>query len=512
MPTPPPPPAWQEVQTQSKGRCLVATRALQPGTDVLVHHADVWALDASERSSRCAFCLRVRLSHHLHPCDACEVFFYCSDQCQGEDFLEHKLECTGLRNAPVEIGPTMLMTARVVRRIIVEGASVENPRKRPFQRAIKKLVHHLDKTPPARIIEFQRMADIVVALVCSPPASPQMGGILTLLGGNAFVRKLFARISCNAFTITDPDFHVAGSGLFLGVVAANHSCDPNCFQMFDGPSIRLRALRPIAPGEELTIGYIDLSELRSERQKILRESYGFLCTCSRCSSLEELWSDTRVRAWACPRRAQGCVGACVEEGRGAALYRAWRASKDGNLVGALDKEVRERVCEACGARLSVKEVEERMAAIRGGEALEVEAETKAKRFEVDAMRTALAACERSHAYYSPLFVPYVSIHTYSNLENIEKLCLDLKEMGLLLTYGSLKIACVEAITPRHSPVPAHLYAQLGKAAWCFGYAGTALTYLTTAVRRLEVYEPENQFAREVRRLLKEVQQATGRKK
>ena len=121
------------------------------------------------------------------------------------------------------------------------------------------------------------------------------------------------RMSCNAITITDDEGKDVGIGLFLGkpmeecrmlrdqirtstshpssvlascanigVVAANHSCDPNAHAVFEGPTLRLRALRAIREGEEICIGYVDVARPRSARQGDLKKGYGFSCSCRRC--------------------------------------------------------------------------------------------------------------------------------------------------------------------------------------------------------------------------------------
>ena len=55
------------------------------------------------------------------------------------------------------------------------------------------------------------------------------------------------------------------------------------------------AVRDIAPGEELTVSYIDATLPRDERQERLRD-WGFNCTCSQCaqSDLDSALSDGRV--------------------------------------------------------------------------------------------------------------------------------------------------------------------------------------------------------------------------
>lgn len=406
------------------------------------------------------------------------------------------------------------MTARLVRRLAVEAFTTKDPSKRYLSIALENLVHHIDKASPARQKEILSVASQICHLVCAPPAPPCMATLVGKLGGPRFVATLLARLDCNAFTITDGDAKVLGIGLFLGAVSANHACDPNCHQVFEGSSIRLRALRPIVQGEELTIGYIDISNTRDVRQDTLLKGYGFECTCSRCSSLEEQWRETQVLGWACPRK--GCLGACVEESQGAALFRAWRATKDGKLPDSLDKQTRARVCTACGARLEVKEVQERLADLDKAEAhgrefgrlLYEEGNRKA-----DIVRAALTEADKACDIYARCLVPHISLCRSEYLMRLVEECIELQEFGLMVKYGILSSGGLEAITPRHSPAPAYLYAKLGKALIYIQEPGEALTYLRKAMRKLEVsHGQDHPYVREVKRLLLDAQQLTGRKK
>ncbi|XP_072932839.1 protein-lysine N-trimethyltransferase SMYD5 [Epargyreus clarus] len=80
-----------------------------------------------------------------------------------------------------------------------------------------------------------------------------------------------------------------GSGLFRLQSACNHSCDPNvevCFP-HGNHRLQLRALKPLMPGDEICISYLDecsLRRSRHSRQKELAQNYLFLCWCQRCVS------------------------------------------------------------------------------------------------------------------------------------------------------------------------------------------------------------------------------------
>ena len=153
----------------------------------------------------------------------------------------------------------------------------------------------------------------------------------------ACVTRMLAIIKTNAFgiysmaasdstqAVSDP-LHVAitdvglsnmGLGLYLLVGRCNHECDPSAVWTFEDCAIDktvssarspsalishatssgagdltsatsacmvLRALRPLRPGDPVTISYLLPREPVSTRQQKLRESYCFNCVCSRCAA------------------------------------------------------------------------------------------------------------------------------------------------------------------------------------------------------------------------------------
>lgn len=72
-----------------------------------------------------------------------------------------------------------------------------------------------------------------------------------------------------------------GCGLYLEAATANHSCDPNASQSFDGKTLSLRCTRAIQRGEEITIGITQISRPGPLRRESLRTNYFFECQCER---------------------------------------------------------------------------------------------------------------------------------------------------------------------------------------------------------------------------------------
>ena len=87
----------------------------------------------------------------------------------------------------------------------------------------------------------------------------------------------------NSFTFVSPTFEAIGIAVDPLISVANHSCDPNCIIMCDGPSVFIRTLKPMKTGEEITISYGQTSLPFWKRQQDLKAKYYFYCRCSKCT-------------------------------------------------------------------------------------------------------------------------------------------------------------------------------------------------------------------------------------
>ncbi|ELR58064.1 SET and MYND domain-containing protein 3, partial [Bos mutus] len=97
----------------------------------------------------------------------------------------------------------------------------------------------------------------------------------------------FLQVICNSFTICNAEMQEVGVGLYPSMSLLNHSCDPNCSIVFNGPHLLLRAVRDVEAGEELTICYLDMLMTSEERRKQLRGQYCFDCDCFRCQTQDK---------------------------------------------------------------------------------------------------------------------------------------------------------------------------------------------------------------------------------
>ncbi|KAK3986802.1 hypothetical protein QBC44DRAFT_247391 [Cladorrhinum sp. PSN332] len=152
--------------------------------------------------------------------------------------------------------------------------------------------------------------------------------------------------------------------VFRDVSRINHDCSPNMGYYFDQKTLTLRviAARDIHPGEEMTIGYVDLTKPCPVRQKLLNQSWGFPCTCRRCtlppyqkeesnSRAEQIHAlrkelDSYSALGASPEKAELLITLYELEGIQARIYEAYyRAAVEWNGVGNAAKAAKHaRLC------------------------------------------------------------------------------------------------------------------------------------------------------------------------
>jgi SET and MYND domain-containing protein len=89
-------------------------------------------------------------------------------------------------------------------------------------------------------------------------------------------------------SIQRPQQEMAGTTLDLVGSLINHSCDPNAFAFFENSELRVRSLKPIYPGDEITQTYVDFKAGVMVRQEVLQSEYFFTCKCKFIMGLQSL--------------------------------------------------------------------------------------------------------------------------------------------------------------------------------------------------------------------------------
>jgi hypothetical protein len=105
------------------------------------------------------------------------------------------------------------------------------------------------------------------------------------------------RITTNNFEVTIDG--ISQSALFPEIAMLNHDCRPNAAYFFDEKTMThfVHAIRPIQPGEEITITYVNNEFERNTRVRRLEKHWGFTCACSSCTAHPNIVqeSDSRLQ-------------------------------------------------------------------------------------------------------------------------------------------------------------------------------------------------------------------------
>lgn len=93
----------------------------------------------------------------------------------------------------------------------------------------------------------------------------------------------FLSSKCNNFGIWNDLLVPRGAGVYPVGALLNHSCCGNCVMQYGPGNMQIvRAIRPIAAGDELCHSYLDQAAITADRQEVLMRDYNFRCDCERC--------------------------------------------------------------------------------------------------------------------------------------------------------------------------------------------------------------------------------------
>lgn len=213
-------------------------------------------------------CARCGASEGDRMCENCRGVSYCSAQCQLQDWPVHRHTCY----KGVEVAKSAVAEAGVFARE-THAPGDELVREAPI------LVHsfHGDRATRRRRLSRQvsrlKKAELVALkrLVGAHPDSP------------AFWKKL----KTNGLPVGDD------AGFFPICGQANHACRPNARFIWDDERRegKLVAIRAIHAGEEVLMSYLNRYCPGAERRELLRQRFGFECTCTSCQRDTEASDD-----------------------------------------------------------------------------------------------------------------------------------------------------------------------------------------------------------------------------
>lgn len=301
--------------TAAEGRGLRRAPHAPPaerGDELLAVEPAVSVLSTAQASARCHYCFRP--SHPLQRCSRCKFAHYCSEACQRRAWSDarHRDECAALQRFQAAAHDAGHMTTDPGAAVRAVAQLVWQRRKHglesAFWRGIASMQAHRADMPAEQLEECAQLA-FQVAQFVSPDALPSSG-----FANARALLDLVCAFQINAFTLADPQLDPIGVSVSVPIALCNHACDPNAVVVFPVAgqrTMRLVAIRRIAPGDEVRTSYVDLAETRAQRQATLARRYLFTCACALCRrSADPPPHDTDPRT-ACWCHQRDCAGWCA---------------------------------------------------------------------------------------------------------------------------------------------------------------------------------------------------------
>ena len=261
----------------SSGRGVFATSLLPAGAVVATFDAPFAVTSYAETDGRgaCSHCGRPYSSEVSSiPCHSCGAVSYCTLQCSVEHAARHHgSECHALQRF-----------SEMVR--VIEEEALDIPVDFEDIARITVAIRSgvVTKSPGfGEVLEMESHSDLVVQSL-----HPLAAMLFELFPDDdrAFIIKLIGISWCNSIEITDSTSLGVGHALYVRASLFNHSCMPNC--AIDNLSRSIVSIRPIAPGEQLSISYIpQMYWPRSLRREGLQQRYFFSCECERCALTDD---------------------------------------------------------------------------------------------------------------------------------------------------------------------------------------------------------------------------------
>ncbi|KAE8736602.1 hypothetical protein FOCC_FOCC017943, partial [Frankliniella occidentalis] len=318
--------AWEIIQSPLGGRGVVATRDLQPGDLVLVDPPLTLGPRASSDLNTpavCVGCLQSRAPAQLRACPrGCRLPVCVRRGCEDAD--GHQGECALLRHWGVkgdagQWSETLLRGSAAVRCLALPPeqreimASMQSHHGRQHSFEVGLVLESVKDSPKPEEERFMRLACCV-------------------MDANAFRMTLPAAKDADRDAAQDAAPTEAwgpGQGALRGLyplgALLNHECTPNTRHSYDSRGrMVIRAARPVARGEELTVTYSALLWGSPARRQHLLRTKHFLCTCARCKDPTE--GGTFLAALPCPSRGRGadCCQGPVLPASPLSLTGPWR--------------------------------------------------------------------------------------------------------------------------------------------------------------------------------------------
>ena len=312
-----------------KGRSLFATSPLDigchplPTKDGLCEPIAHPVLLESMRTSRCAYCFQSIIHNNnsllllsRNSSSSKSTFHYhCSTKCQSLD-TNWKIETHAAQKVPSPPSPTALSCSRILRKMNNESNNTPTTTTSSSSKEFNELCYNVDLLSEGEKEAYKSImtqCHLFLRAMGDIPAATTAYNLLQHHPGDdnnltPAYYQFMSRLSMNGFTISTSEQVPIGHGIYCGASMMNHSCRPNAVPTFwlkpsTVPMLQISVCKKVGMGEEVTIGYCDVSSPRSIRRNGLWNNYKFHCDCSLCRELDR---DDKVVGLKCT--STGCKG------------------------------------------------------------------------------------------------------------------------------------------------------------------------------------------------------------
>lgn len=306
------------VEAEGRGRSLVAASALKAG-EVVLKDSPILLYSAfpllpaqsfpeaqnSVESDYCSFCFRFipKLHSSPIPCPGCSSSLFCSLHCQSLAFSKSHTPwvCQSQKRLKDASSSPLLhrnVDLQVQARFLIAAYNLAVVSPPDFQTLLSL------QGDTCVFFDSAESRDNVLFLHRLLSALSTSQNVFSL----ELIAALLAKDKLNAFGLMEPfttekERSVRAYGIYPRASFFNHDCLPNAcrFDYVDGSvadgngignntDMIVRMIHDVPQGREICLSYFPVNFKYSERQRRLKEDYGFLCDCDRCK-VEANWSD-----------------------------------------------------------------------------------------------------------------------------------------------------------------------------------------------------------------------------
>ncbi|KAL1497645.1 hypothetical protein ABEB36_008568 [Hypothenemus hampei] len=287
---------FEVVENSQKGKCLVATRDLQPGDLILTEYPLIYGPRphvVEEGPVPCPGCCRLIIPEEAARCEGCD-FPICNPECPGLKDMElhgHECKILGLRDIRAINGLHDFYRQDTL--LALRCLLLQNRHPKKFAQLLEMESHQdkrgedteVYKDIQTRIVDYLHDNFLDALRILEGKSGQQVLNDVS----KETMHKICGIIDVNALEINQ-DAEV--TALYPTAYLMEHDCLCNTTHIFEnsakGYAITIRAALPVLKGDHLSTMYTHALWGTQARREHLRETKYFSCKCTRCADPTEL--------------------------------------------------------------------------------------------------------------------------------------------------------------------------------------------------------------------------------